>query len=356
MAKKKPQRRVYVRNAPNWEEIEHEEILGSPNFEYLVSMVNPVDKRLYTVVARGNRVYVAEPLPVGEYLDNGRHFKYFAEGYIDPTDEKELNFEGEDATYYRSHTPGGVAVKGKGYGYLLYSALAILAYGRNKYSGGVFSELSQRSADATRWWNAQVQQGYASEDRVSAYSTARIEIDVGREIRENLDSYLDYFDDIDTSGDLEIYEISPEAVDVEVMVEGLTEVQYLPAKKVAQEGLVIGWASNDARLDELFEDAKFPSVEVLSELNLDTVQDIEEVKTLWGLIDEDPDATDAQRERIIHSLDRDFFLAHQQELIDMVGKQLKLPLVANRREPKPKYSKAWKEYFGDLAVIDPEVM
>lgn len=354
---KRPKSRLYVRNAPNWDEIAHSEMRGSSRTEYLATFINPVDKRLYNAVISGH-VYIVESLPVGKYSDSAETVRYFAEGYYDSHDEKELEYEDDTGTYYRSHSPGGVAVKGKGYGYLLYSALSLAATASNRYAAGVFSENKTRSSDATRWWNAQVRQGYAEETNVSSADYASISVDVEQEIRDNLGSYIEagYFEGVDPYGDIEIYEISPENVDVEVTVEASVEVQYLPAKKVAAEGLVIGWASDNEKLDTVFEDARFPSVEVLSELNLDTVRDIEEVKLIWKLIDDDPDATDAQRERILHSLDLDFFKEHQHELVDMVGKQLKLPLVANKRRTKPTYSKAWKEYFGDLAVIDPEVM
>ena len=334
---KRPKSRLYVRNAPNWDEIAHSEMRGSSRTEYLATFINPVDKRLYNAVISGY-VYIVESLPVGKYSDSAETVRYFAEGYYDRHDEKELEYEDDTGTYYRSHSPGGVAVKGKGYGYLLYSALSLAATASNRYAEGVFSENKTRSSDATRWWNAQVRQGYAEETNVSSTDYASISVDVEQEIRDNLSSYIEagYFEGVDPSGDVEIYEISPENVDVEVTVKASVEVQYLPAKKVAAEGLVIGWASDNEKLD--------------------TVRDIEEVKLIWKLIDDDPNATDAQRERILHSLDLDFFKEHQHELVDMVGKQLKLPLVANKRRTKPTYSKAWKEYFGDLAVIDPEVM
>lgn len=184
-----------------------------------------------------------------------------------------------------------------------------------------------------------------------------VSADVGREIRDNISEYVNagYFEGVDDADEVEIYDISPESIDVEVTVESSVEVQFLPAKKVAQEGLVIGW-NDDPRLDDLFEGATFPSVEILSELNLDTVQDIEEVELIWHLIDNDPDATDAQRERILQTLDVDFFKQHQHRLIEMMGKQLRLPLTANKRPKQPTYSKAWTKYFGDLAKVDPTLM
>src|SRR5690606_23013112 len=75
------------------------------------------------------------------------------------------------------------------------------------------------------------------------------------------------------SEEMQILDIDPSYVEVLVTYEGMQEVQYLTASKVAEAGIVIAWDDTDDDLTALLEEGRSQPIEVLLELDLSTTSD-----------------------------------------------------------------------------------
>lgn len=349
-------KKLYIANGPP------KPVPGNTNNEYLATLINPVDKRLYDVVLRIRTVYIVAPMPNSLYKTGT--LQVYGSGAYDNDDSTEIEYDGETETYFRSHTPSGVTKKGAGLGLVLYSGLSLAAKTEGYYTdvGGVYSSNAERLGDATRWWKAQVSRGYAEQEGkwLSGYGEVTVEVDedtIGD--IESLASSGYFGTEMEEAENVSISEYSPSSFEVEVHVDGEAEVQYLPAKKVAESNLVVAWNTELDEFNEvdelLSEWVELPPAQILSELDLTTVGDVNLILNLWDVLVQQ-EATPKQKKQFLEHVPPAFSvvpeilqLQGQQTLpFEEVQEQAQEEVAANPR-PRVKHTRAWDDYFGELS-------
>lgn len=349
------------------------EFMGKPGVNYVATMVNAKDHRLYDIVAfdGGENVRIVAPLPSQAYKDPRQKIYVFGRGYFSDSDEKELWTGEEDQTFYRSHTPSGVAKKKTGLGLLLYSGISLATVAKyGSGAGGIFSEAASRSAEASAWWARQVERGYAEgygeqeEVEGTTYRTIYIDEDYlgfyDRDAQEAAEQG-EFGEEMEEATNVEVVDFDPSEVEVTISVKGYIDgnVVYLPAANVAASRMVVAWDEDDDDLNALMEDVEMPPAEVLVQLDMSTVADPILLLNVWNLIDASPN---------IHSVDKRFFLqkvppefvrglALDQRMLEEYGQQ-RLPLMDAEQveemvaNPRMKHSDVWIDYFGEEVVYD----
>lgn len=307
------------------------------DYVYLATCINPKDGRLYDII----RSKTGTSVSVTTSSEDHSAWAYrFGKGHYDKYDEFE--WDGED--FYRSHTPDGVAERGGGLGFLLYSGLALAAFEKETSGYGVYSETEQRSSLATRWWENQVRHEYAEEASKDSYESDEHEINTA----DVLDIDTDYCHSID-----------PERVYVTVECSTSKEVQVLKATTVAEKGFILAWSDS---LEEKMDFEEVPR-EVLWDIDPSTVTDPKIIANLLEELAKDNDHPRLRRfagklpqvlKGITHPVllemlgQQTFPFARVQEDVE---EQLQSEMKANRGKSK-KYSKEWLEYFGDMSQYD----
>lgn len=340
---------------------------GKESAAYVATLLNPVDHRLYDVVSFGSTVYIVAPMPNEDYEDPDRSFLEYGHGSYDESDEKEIDSgyypsNKYSGSYYRSHTPDGVTKEGAGLGLVLYSGLS-LATTMGLGAAGVFSEENLRSTKASKWWKAQTERGFASEEDVYVTGSGSVEVEIDEEMLgdiQYLTSVGDFGEEIRHAENVSITEgPDPSSVYVEVYVEGSIRVSYLPTKKVAESKIVIAWNSEDDDLNPVMEDSiYYPPAEILAEIDMSTVGDPSLILNIWDLLQESDDVTEAQKKRFLQRVPRASMVEITPEILEMMGQQ-KFPYeelmkesqaVAANPRGKIRHSSRWKAYYGDLSV------
>ena len=315
------------------------EVEGTENTKYIATLINPVDHRLYDVLFRPRwGTMITNPRPNVFYESPDNKIYIMGRGGVDRYDEKEI--EGE--TYYRSHSPSGVAQKKKGLGFTLYSGMSLVAVYHT--AAGIFSVQGDRSYDAERFWQAQVQRGYAEE--ASDYFQDEFETEV------RIDE--DMIDLCEVDCDASHLSHYPDIVSVTVDYERGQEIEYLPAVNVADNGLVLAWNEEDDELNAL--EYEEPPPDVLIGLDLSTTMDPALLINIVERLENEESIGTDQLQRFINRFPGPLQGADSQTIRELLGQQrldfgevevaVEQELVAN---PRVKSDKAWKEYFGDLA-------
>lgn len=331
------------------------------NTLYLATLINPVDHRLYDLISTEENVYLVTPLPTSEYVA-GLFVERYGAGYIEE-DTRELEYEGSTGSYYRSHTPGGVVKKKAGLGLILYSGLSLNAVFQYEEAAGIYST-TERTAEADAWWKAQSKRGYAEEDLNFVGHSAAIdastdplfeEIDVAQLAEQG------YFgEEFEDATNLEVEDTGPDTVTLEFTVHGTTGIEFLPAVKVAESGMVVAWNESDGELNALMEEHReAPTTDVLLEVDMSTTADPSIIASIWAALKEDPQVSKKDLEKWVRRLPSgigDLGIS-QSEFIEYFGQQ-RLPyeqlkedtkeVAANPRKKK-KHSEGWKDFFGELA-------
>lgn len=320
---------------------------GDPNSEYIATLLNPVDHRLYDFVRIFVGYYLVAPLPNEAYADPRTSVSVFGEGNFDKYDSKEIDFEGT-GTYYRSHTPSGVDKKKAGLGLMLYSGLALAAVTQS--ASGIYSQKKQRSSDATRWWSAQVQRGLAGESEYGEMEQVTVSVDIDEEMVE--DMARQGSTELEDADEVSVIEgPDPTSVDVDVTLEGVVSLQVLPASHVAEAGLVVSWNDDYKALNMEMGGIEELPAQVIAEIDMSTVGDPDLVLGLFRTMveSEKGHVTEAQKQKFLKSVpDRVLTSKVKHELAEMLG-QKRLPFgseVAANPAPKVKHSKAWAKAFG----------
>lgn len=336
-------------------------VSGKPSMEYVATLVNPVDKRLYDVVTDEEVVYIVAPMPNAIYKSEDERLQVYGSGAYAKYEELELTYAGDTSTYYRSHTPAGVVKKSSGLGLMLYSGISLATQTSGGYDvGGIYSSMEDRSPEATRWWKAQVDRDFAEQDGKSVSGYGQVTVDVDEETLGDIEDLAGrgYFgNEMEDAENVYVSDYSPSSFEVEVYVDGDIEVQFLPAVKVAEAKLVVAWNTEEEELNDLMsESVELPPPEVLSELDLKTVGDANLILNLWDVLVEQG-ATEAQKRKFLKHVPSSFSVVP--EILELQGQQ-QLPFdevledarqeVAANPRPKVQHSKAWKNYFGELSV------
>ena len=320
-----------------------EDISKVRKMSYVATFINPVDHRLYDIVHTGARsISVIQPIPRAEYegrtFKEGEYFYYeFGTGHFDRDDE--ISYEGEE--YYRSHTPGGVAVKGTGLGLMLYSGLAIAV--TDQYGAGIFSVSGDRSAQAEAWWESQSQRGFVSEETITSSEQETVEADIDEDMVKCQVGPMDC--------EVEIESVDPDRVYVDVSYYTEKQVQILPAATVVDAGFTLAW--NEESYD-LFEN-DLPPIEVISEIDLSTTADPALIYNILVLL-RDEDASKSQIQKVMSTMpsflrDKTFkavLEALGQQSFDFEDLQDDIDELVKKNPPK-RNSRVWKDYFGTLA-------
>lgn len=321
------------------------DITGAAKLNYIATLINPVDHRLYDIIGYGQGVemYVVTPLPNDAYKDD-RPIAVYGNGSYD-TDEE---FEHDGMTYYRSHTPSGVKKKKSGLGLMLYSGLS-LSVVKYEAKEGVFSQLSQRSSEATQWWKDQVDRGFAYQEGDYISGQEQVEIRLDEEMIDKCD-----LDPEECAADID--DIEPGYVTVYVDFTKERLVQVLPAGNVVNARLVLAWDEDDLDLDSLLEDSEGPPTEVLLGLDMSTTADPNLLINILQRLEGDPKVTKKALQNFVNKYPGPLKGAESSMIRELLGQQ-KFPfeevveaveeedMVAN----PVKNSRAWKDYFGDLA-------
>ena len=143
---------------------------------YVATLLNPVDKKPYALSwdPRGRRLYVVTPA-----AEPSEDAEVWGQGHLDSGTE-DYGKSVKPTGCPRSHTPDGVKKHGVGLGLMLYAGLAIAAKwasvvpssfasraGLPRASNGCISSYADgRSYEATKWWESQVERGFAEEDTI----------------------------------------------------------------------------------------------------------------------------------------------------------------------------------------------
>lgn len=309
---------------------EPEAISQSQVFQYIATLINPVDRRLYDVVMNEelNSVWIVQPAPNSVYEEAGRvrELQKFGRGYFDPDD---LYENGSD-TYYRVHTPEGVVRDGVGLGLMLYSGLALAALKHG--ADGVFSVPGDRTEPGDAWWGSQVQRGLVAEASDTEFDVVSVDIEES-EIKSRLA-------DAGKQG-VALDSYDPDQVDVEV--EHSRAVQVLPAEEVVELGIVLALREGEVDL---------PPLDVVSYLDLSTITDPALLYNVLMALREG-EASKAEMTRVLSTLPNVLrgksvsdVLAVIEELEFEDFEELELDDKIKKNAPKP--PRAWVDYFGDL--------
>ena len=317
-----------------------EETTLKRQYHYVATFINPVDHRLYEVVNKMRTVHIIQPIPRELYeTPDDRKVLSFGSGYWE-----EEPLEIGSSEYYRSHTPGGVAVEGAGLGLMLYSGLAVTVTDRSM--DGIYSITDDRSASAERWWQAQAKRGFAEEETQYKTDYEQIELDIDEDmVKCQVGNY---------DCEVEVESLEPDRIYVDVGFSTSQEAQVLPATTVAEAGFTLAWNEDD--FESLFAGEEQLPVEVLSELDLSTTADPALVYNILVLMQEQ-NASKAQIRKVLKTLPKPL----QEQTLPAVLEQLEgqqrfefegfdtddIREKMKRNPPKP--SKAWKAYFGKLA-------
>jgi hypothetical protein len=328
----------------------YNQMQGDSSAVYLATLINPVDHRLYDVVYADRQVHIVAPMPNEEYVDPGKSIYSFGEGHADLHDTKDVEMGRIELHLARSHTPGGVGKKGSGQGLILYCGLSI--YTKFRGLDGVYSSVESRSEAATKWWRTQVDRGFADEDsaHVTGYTTTEVDL----ESAVNVDDFYarDLFDkDSDAVENIQITDISPSAVEVELSVEGTVQFQYLSAEKVAESGYCVAWNTEDSDIDELFsQHGQGQPKEVILGIDLSTTADPILIQNLIVELKE-ADATEEELVLFLNRVPKRLFKQMKSSDVKEIYGQLRLPLpedeeLAANASTKT-HSRAWKDFFGE---------
>ena len=267
------------------------------NEVFLGIVVHPKTKRpIYVTRERGHSLTVQTWEEATENPEGAGLFTRMGEGYLD-SGNSEYAITATLSGFPRSHTPGGVSVRGGGYGTCLYTGLVLLAHaeseslihtGNISASGsGISSRSADRSSSADAWWVAAGERGLTTqiegpggeemveeeeegadvEDHVSSRAWTKI-----RElIQESVSEYEGWWPtDIHVTADLK-RETEQEA-DIEVDVytfdsawaHGLVAlIDVVPSADEGEDNAIETWASAEEDID-----AVIASKEVLLGLNL----------------------------------------------------------------------------------------
>lgn len=276
----------------------------------------------------------------GRARDNtfpGQSLEVIGQAYIDSGEEYE--FDGE--TYYRSHSPDSRIRKETGTGPTLYYGLCLYTYSQTSGYGIASPESggrTGRSGDAKAFWHNCVKHGMAEE----GYSQTASE---EREYEVDADEYLGDVD-CDFTGDEECEEVN--RVRGEIKVEYTAggaeeEVQYMPAEKVAEAGLILEW---DGKATMEFE---FPPADILAGLDLSDCHDPSLVEAIIKQV---------RKEGLEIDYIDNMLSKVPGEIYRIAVAQLRLPGFESNRRLRPNASierevkAVWKDYYGDLAKID----
>ena len=319
---------------------------GDQNSEYIATLLNPVDHRLYDFVRLSNAYYLVAPLSNEDYADPRTKLAVFGQGHFDRYDSKDIDYEGL-GTYFRSHTPSVVDKKKSGLGLLLYSGLALAAVTRG--ASGIYSQKSSRSDEATRWWKSQVQRGFAGESEYGEMEQVTISVDIDEDFVEQ--QAREYSSELEDAEEVSIVDgPDPSSVDVDVTLEGVMELQVLPATHVADAGLVISWNEDYNQLNtEMGGIEELPS-QVLAEIDMSTVGDPDLVLGIFSTMVESEKGfvSEAQKKKFLKSVsERALTPEVRLKIAEMMGQQ-RLPFtdeVAANPAPKVKHSKEWAKAF-----------
>ncbi len=324
-------RRLYKRNDSVKEEV------GHPRNTWLATMINPVDHQLYDILAFRNSCNVVRP--EGDYQSPEQKIYIYGKGYYE-SDSREI--DGED--FFRSHTPSGVAKKGRGLGLLLYSGLSIQTVSEESSSSGIYSVSGDRSDKAEQWWKAQVEREYVDEYDDSTEDEFETEILVTKGM----------IDMCEKDCDASMLSVYPEEFLVTVQYSKSVELQTLPAVNVVKAGLVLAWDEEDEELNNLFEQADWepPPTEVLLGLDLSTTKDPKLLINILEHLQKDEEVTLAQLRKFVDRFSGELKgVTDSKLLLEILGKQ-NFEFEANPKlgPVRVKSDKAWKDFYGDLAV------
>ena len=352
----------------DWSEIG--EAIDAKDYEYLFTMINPKTHRLFDICTEDdspNDVRVV--LPSEKYGERDEQLVAVGEGNYDSYDTKYL----ETGSFYRSHSPSGVAEHGSGYGFLLYSGMAVSAF-VNGSEEGIFSPPGDRSSTAEAFWEAQVARGFA--DSVCSdegESTREIEVPLSYgDAEEAFDREIQYETEDNCAAE---FESAPDEVTVEVTYKEQKEINTLSAYSVFHSGMVLTWDESNKRLDDLDENAwNKPPVEILYEIKLDNCFDSKLIVLLVEHIREfaEGGADDKKLIRLLETAPPEMLVSPSDELyaefkmseklrhtyMELTGGQRRFDFeAAKRRQDKltanpPRHSKAWKDFFGDAVDVD----
>lgn len=318
---------------------------------YLATLINPVDHRLYAIIwdAGDEELLVTTP-------SNSRDEIFvWGQGALSDSDDP-----AGQTDCPRSHTPSGVAAKGRGLGLMLYSGLALAAaygtlisrakakeLGLPRMEPCISSSPSQRSGPATKWWREQVRRGFAEERSVEGECE-------DRETHEEIDAEDAGIDEerilggLDEEGDVSNVrgELSG-YVHFTFCPRGL-EAQVLEASRVIESGMVLH--ANEAFVDsDNLPVIELPGKDVLLALDLSSVDDSKLVEYVVGLVRE----SGASRDQVEAWLDRSG--AIDEPLLPGVDLGPTIPMSQYARNAATHLA-AWKRHFGDLATIDADSM
>lgn len=346
----------------DWKEIS--EVEPGYNFEYLATMINPKTHRLFDIAAlRGTQdVYIT--LPSEAYGEKDQEIYILGNGQFDKYDSADV--EDEAGSYFRSHTPSGVAERNQGYGFLLYSGIALAALSEG--GEGIYSVPNDRLDAAEAFWRSQTKKGYARES-CGKSSTDSIEVSYPLEysVLEELVESENNMSSDECRASMNDY---PEDVEVQVEVNRSINLNVLPGHSVFASGMVITWEETDRALDDAAEMAwKKAPVEILYEIKLDSCYDSKLILLLLEHIRDEAGA-DLDPKRLLYLLEtappeiiespsdalfqefkkserlRHIYLelAGQQKFNFNAAKKRHKELTAN----PPKHSKAWRDHFGSF--------
>ena len=352
----------------DWSEIGEEE--DASDYEYLFTMINPKTHRLFDICTETRAASeVRVVLPSENYGDRGEKLAVMGEGNYDSHDTKYT----DSGHFYRSHSPSGVAEHGAGYGFLLYSGMAVSAFSNDDMEG-VFSPPGDRSFSAEAFWKRQVERGYA--DSICAdegESTREVEVPISYEdASEALEREMRY-----EGGNCEAeFESAADEATVEITYKEFKEVNTLSAYAVFNSGMVLTWKEDDSRIEEMTDNDswKKPPIEVLYELKLDNCFDSKLILLLLEHIRENAGEV-LDKQKLLRLLEtappemmreasdelfEEFKMSEKlrQEYMELAGGQRRFDFdAAKKRQNKltanpPKHSRAWKEFFGDFVDLD----
>ena len=223
-------------------------------YVYVCTLVNPKDHRPVQIV-----YYEGQGCRIGSPVDDPALFQTAGRGYYGVDDVP------TDATGCpRSHTPGGVSVKGQGLGLMLYCGMAmVVAYAvateGDRYglepiwsviedsgsdSGGcISSQPGDRSSTAADFWARATENGIAEEGAGAGEVCETVERDFPLTCHSEIDGYdvEQYFEDeYDSIHDAGGEEFEADGT-IEVSFTGckIAEANVLLAESVFQNGLVL---------------------------------------------------------------------------------------------------------------------
>lgn len=297
----------------------------------LAVLINPKTRELVEV-RRRERMSV-------ELANPGDDLAFSGKAYWDSSEQ----FEIDGDTYYRSHSPGADLEKGKGYGVVMYSGLALRAFSDTPGFGIASSDgglgHSGRSVEADSFWERAVKNGLAGESTVSDDDEREYEWD-----NDNRNFDCDDVPDedcrevMDTSGSIDItYQAGGDDI----------PAQYLPAQNVADKGLIFSEIGLRTELDDL----GAPSADVLASLNLGNCNSVGLAEmVIENAISEGFDLQYV--DRLVRTLPRAVYT--RTSIYAELSKQLKFTFVANaaRRGVQADVDRLWRATYGGLADMD----